>query len=1010
MMTRIGLTGQTRNSQRVLLAALGAIGLTALSTPTIGADRSWSNTAGGNFSTSTNWQNGLLPGVNDVANFSNSSVFFPPGLATYTITFNANAQTQAVKVKNDFVTFNLGGRTYTATSITGNEVGSIGGGGTILVARNARLTIQNGTFNFSSALTPQMLVGAVPGGVGSLTVTGGATVTGLPRLLIGGASATGTLTMDLGGGTILASTLEVGSGTGSIGNAVIGGPFSQLTTNSLLVGNDGNGTMLINIGAVVQNNGTAILGDAIGTAGVVSMDTSTARWNQTGTLVIGNSGSGTVSTSARLQGGVAILAHNPGGSAGVLSVIGSSGSASFTDLTIGRFGSASLVISSGGRVASTGARTIVAEANVSHASVDVFGSGSQWSNAGTLEIGVNGNGTLNIGNGGSVNSVRGHLGSAGTGTVDVTGANSRWSCTGTLQLGGSGNGRLRIMDGGLVTTSRIDVRGPTSSILVSGLGSRLDVAPFLSQGSIAVSGGSLTIENGGRVETDSAAIPSSTLGGRGEATVGGADSLWDISDSMTVGVHATQPTGAIGTLTINAGGVVDVFNDLRVGNQGTIVLNGGTLRLNQLFFDPTAEFNFNSGTMDFEAFPNLTMSAAFLDKLLGPAHTIGAGQHLISQGFTIASAPLVLDGGNLTVAAFSATPPIQFDSGTFGLTFAPLIIGSTGPLGSVLSLDVRNVNVTNSTTIELGGELHLRGGSFVSGGGITNGGLIAVDAPLSFTLQNPITNNGELRVAAGATASFVNSITGTGSITGGGAKIFLTGGISSIGSIDGTGSTSVQAAASLTAGRIREHSLSVGGIARIAPGGASDNSSRLNTLAVVGGFLDLADSALVIDYTGASPLTQIGGFLQNGFAGGSWNGAGINSSIAATTPNRALGFAEATDIGSPSAFAGQPIDSTAVLIRFTLPGDADLSGAVDLNDFTRLAATFGGAGSWVHGNFNYDSLVNLDDFTALAANFGQSLPAGTPRVSVPEPGGVAGVMAFMLLGSRRTRRCLLLHN
>lgn len=964
------------------------------------ADRSWSNLAGGTYNTSANWVNGLVAGVNDAACFNNSSVFTPPGQASYSINFSGNQQVQAVKVRNDFVTFNLGGRTFTTTAITGNEIGTVGGAGTIVTARSARLTLQNGTFNFNAALTPQMVLGAVAGGAGSLTVTNGASVTGLPRLLVGGPSAVGTLTMDLGGGTILASTLEVGSGTGSVGNAIIGGPFSQITTNSLVVGNDGNGTMLINIGAFMQNNGTAILGDAAGTSGVVTMDTSTARWNQTGTLVIGDSGAGAVSTSARLQAGVAILAHNPGGSSGALNVIGSNGSASFTDLTVGRFGLATMTISGGGRVSTTGSRAIVAAANISNGRVDVIG--SQWSNSGTLEIGLNGNGILSISDGGVVSSFQAILGMAGTGTVNVTGADSRLSCSGTLQVGGAGNGRLRITDSGMVTVSDVDVLGATSSVVVSGLGSQLRASPLFSEGAIAVSGGSLTIDNGGLVESDTAAIPSSATGGRGTATVGGTGSLWDIADSMTVGHMAGQSSGAIGSLTINTGGQVDVFNDLRVGNQGTIVLNGGTLRLNQLLFEPTGAFNFNSGTIDFEAFPNLTMSATFLDKLLGPAHTIGANRHLISRGLAIANAPLVLDGGSLTVAFLIATPPLQFDSGTFSLTSAPLVIGPSGPLGNVLSLDVRNVNVTNSTTIELGGELHLRGGSFVCGGSITNDGLITVDAPVSFSFQSAIINNGELRVAGGATANFASNLTGVGSISGGGLKVFKTGSISSVGEIDGAGSTNVEAAASLNAGRIREQSLNVGGIARVRPNGTNAATSRLNALNIVGGFLDLADNALVIDYNGASSLSQIATFIQNGFAGGSWNGAGINSSVAAATPNRAIGFAEATDIGSTATFAGESIDATSVLVRFTLPGDANLDRIVNISDFSLLAANFNQAGIWSRGDFNYDGSININDFAALAANFNQSLPAELPRIAnVPESATLTLVVIAPSFARRR---------
>src|SRR5439155_15817210 len=124
---------------------LAALGLSAVANPCLAADRSWINTAGGTFTTLANWKDGLFAGVNDAACFNNSSIFFPPGQTTYTVSFSASAQNQAVKVRNDFVTFNLLGRTYTTTNVIGNEIGTIGGG-TQLTARSARLTIQNGTF------------------------------------------------------------------------------------------------------------------------------------------------------------------------------------------------------------------------------------------------------------------------------------------------------------------------------------------------------------------------------------------------------------------------------------------------------------------------------------------------------------------------------------------------------------------------------------------------------------------------------------------------------------------------------------------------------------------------------------------------------------------------------------------------------------------------------------------------------------------------------------------------
>ena len=112
-------TSQRRQRRYALIhCGLAALGLSAVANRCVAADRSWTNTAGGVFSTASNWQNGLFAGVSDVANFNNSTLF---GQQNYTITFSSIAQNQALKVKNDFVTFDLSGRTYTTTQLSGNE-------------------------------------------------------------------------------------------------------------------------------------------------------------------------------------------------------------------------------------------------------------------------------------------------------------------------------------------------------------------------------------------------------------------------------------------------------------------------------------------------------------------------------------------------------------------------------------------------------------------------------------------------------------------------------------------------------------------------------------------------------------------------------------------------------------------------------------------------------------------------------------------------------------------------
>jgi hypothetical protein len=202
---------------------------------------------------------------------------------------------------------------------------------------------------------------------------------------------------------------------------------------------------------------------------------------------------------------------------------------------------------------------------------------------------------------------------------------------------------------------------------------------------------------------------------------------------------------------------------------------------------------------------------------------------------------------------------------------------------------------------------------------------------------------------------------------------------------DGTGTNSVTFPVTT-----KLSALNIGseGTVQMASGG--DKVLITNSLSISGtGKLDLVDEDLFVDYTGTSPLSTIGGYLSTGYASGAWNGRGINSSTAAddVTDNTAVGYAEASDVlgATGGIFSGITVDGTAVLVKYTWYGDANLGGSVEVDDLGRLASNWQASRRiWAQGNFDYDSnsIVDVNDLGLLATNWqagvGGPLFAGGP--------------------------------
>ena len=81
------------------------------------------------------------------------------------------------------------------------------------------------------------------------------------------------------------------------------------------------------------------------------------------------------------------------------------------------------------------------------------------------------------------------------------------------------------------------------------------------------------------------------------------------------------------------------------------------------------------------------------------------------------------------------------------------------------------------------------------------------------------------------------------------------------------------------------------------------------------------------------------------------------------------------------------IDIPSIVLRSTIPGDANLDGKVDVNDLTIVLTNFDQTGmTWSQGDFNSDDKVDVNDLTILLSHFGQSISTAAGVSAVPEPG------------------------
>jgi hypothetical protein len=140
-----------------------------------------------------------------------------------------------------------------------------------------------------------------------------------------------------------------------------------------------------------------------------------------------------------------------------------------------------------------------------------------------------------------------------------------------------------------------------------------------------------------------------------------------------------------------------------------------------------------------------------------------------------------------------------------------------------------------------------------------------------------------------------------------------------------------------------------------------------------GGSLDLMDNALIIR---SGDVGAVAAAVAAGYHGGLWDAPGLRSSTAVASGVTGIGYGSNATLGKTSFGGVSELTSTDVLVRYTYLGDADLSGATTLDDFTLFLGGYQGGGTdWIAGDFDQSGRVTLDDFTLFLAGYqGQGAP------------------------------------
>ena len=576
-----------------------------------------SNTGSGTVAGSTN-ASGSSVSVSDAkSQWTNSSAVYVGynGAGSLSITNGGSVTDTGASIGflgNGTVTIGGGTGTSTWTHSGIMDVGDYGTG-TLNITGGGSVT--NGG-NFS-------IIGNAPGSSGTVMVgggTGSSTWTIATELSVG-SSGTGSLTIT-GGGSVSSSSGSVGGSNGSVGTATIGagtGPSSWINAGVLSIGANGSsGTATVTItGGGTVSDTLGSMGGGSSVAVNVGGGTGTSTWINSSNLYIGAGGTTTLTITG--GGSVSDTVGSLGNGSGTATVAvgGGTGSSNWTNsniLYVGSFSNGTLNITGGGTVSNTVA--MIGSSSGIAGTVTVGGGTGQatWTCSSYLSVGGPGTGMLNINTGGFVSATALEGGNANSsiifngGTLQITATDS---ASNTLNLL-SGGDTLDVPTTGTTFTVTSNISG-SGNLNKSGQATLVLTGANSYAGMTTVSGGTLRLQGSGSIAASpmisltqgttldvGAVTAGANFNGSHFALVSGQTltGVGTVNGAMNVlGGAAVAPGSAIGTLNVNGISFTSATSVLNAdidwagtGNAdllsvtGSVSLASSTLSLNLLNF------------------------------------------------------------------------------------------------------------------------------------------------------------------------------------------------------------------------------------------------------------------------------------------------------------------------------------------------------------------------------------------------------------------------------------------